>query len=289
MLLLVWLALMSFGGISVLNPAWLQELSQPGVDTEALNYKMFADNHLRQGNVQLAIRQYQYALDIKPDLTGAMVNLAIAFGQVGDIERGIQALEAALEKESVSRGVIYLNLGDLQAKKGDEVAALRAYQSGIEAQRALSAGAEVYPMYEKLGMLFLRRGELDKAREAFVAALENKVDPQVPYQEMLCKSLSRYRDNPEVLRSVQKQLALGPEEMDLSAYDLEFIRYLQGHDPETFRIYAMLGRIDARLGNLDTAARFLERALQIQPGNEIRNELQEIRRRLEASGADTSK
>jgi tetratricopeptide (TPR) repeat protein len=287
-LLLVWLLLMSFGVVSAINPAWLQELSRPGIDTEALNYKKFADDHLRRREYRLAIGQYLYVLELKPDFTGAMVNLAIAYGQVGEVERGIQMLRSALQKEGDPQGDIYLNLGELLEKQGNQDAAMRAYEQAIESRRALCPDSDLYRMYIELGALHERQGELDKARVAYAAALVNKLDPHRAFREMLRRGLGQYRENGEVLQVIRRLIERPTEQIDLSRYDLDIIRYTQQVDPETAGICSALGRIYAAQGDLANAIVFLERALQIQPGNTgVRNGLQAVRRRLEAADPET--
>jgi len=286
-LLLVWLLLMSFGVVSAVNPAWLQELSRPGIDTEATNYKKFADDHLRRGNHRLAIGQYQYVLELDPEFTGARVNLAIAYGQVGEVERGIQLLRSALRQTSGPRGDILLNLGDLLERQGDHDAAARAYEQAIESRRALCADSDLYPMYVKLGALREGQGDLEPARAAYTAALVNRLDPHRTYREMLRRGLGRYRKKDAVLPVIRRLIERPTDQIDLSRYDLGVIRYTQQMDPETARICGALARIHAARGDLAQAIVFLERVLQIQPANTTaRDDLRALRRQLEAAGPE---
>jgi len=288
-LLLVWLGLMSFGVISAVNPGWLQELSRPGIDTEALNYKKFADDHLRHGKVRLAIGQYLYALEIKPDLTGALVNLAVAYRRVGAQPRGIHTLRTALEQETRSPGIIYYNLGELLEKQGKPEEALRAYRQAIEVREAINPGVEIHHMYFKLGSLFYTAGELARAREAFAAALANIEDPAASYLEMLRRSLGIYREDAEILPVVEAELARESGEIDLAVYDLETIRLARERDPRNAQVLRWLGRVEARLGNLAAAVEHLERAAALQPGDsKIKSDLAAVRRHLAGPGGARS-
>ena len=64
MLSVVWLGLMSFGVISIINPPWLQELSRPGIENECLTLKKYGDAALREHQYNLAAGQYRRALEI---------------------------------------------------------------------------------------------------------------------------------------------------------------------------------------------------------------------------------
>lgn len=52
--------------------------------------------HSRQGCADRAIRQYLSLLEIKPDLARARYNLALAYQQLGDLERAMQEAERAI-------------------------------------------------------------------------------------------------------------------------------------------------------------------------------------------------
>ena len=260
-LLLIWLILISFGVISILNPEWLQDLSRLGVESESRDYKNFGDNLLTNGNYRLALAQYQRALEIKPDYTDAMVNMAIAYGRAGDRTRAIDLLKRALQQEDRNRGIIYYTLAEMAEKQNKIDESIRY------CQKALDSEPENYMIYRKLGTLHFAAKKYEKAREFFEISLASQTDLCLPYKKMLKVSLSDYKDDSTHLPIIERELAgeIGPE--NLAAYDLEIIRYLQQNDPEIAKTHNHLGVIYAMQGDVSRATRHFQKSLSIWPGN----------------------
>ncbi len=260
-LLVIWLILISFGVISILNPEWLQDLSRLGVESESRDYKNFGDNLLTDGNYRLALAQYQRALEIKPDYTDAMVNMAIAYGRAGDRTRAIDLLKRALQQEDGDKGVIYYTLAEMAEKQNKIDESIRY------CQKALDSEPEDYMICRKLGTLYFAAKKYEKAREFFEISLASQTDLCLPYKKMLKVSLSDYKDNGTHLPIIERELAgeIGPE--NLAAYDLEIIRYFQQNDPEIAKTHNHLGVIYAIQGDFVKATQHFQNSLSIWPGN----------------------
>jgi tetratricopeptide (TPR) repeat protein len=270
----IWLLLFAFGAISIANPKWLQALSRPGAEMESRNYKDYGDNFLRQNNYRMAISHYKRALEIKPDLVGASVNMAISYSQLGDYARAEKILRDALLIGSAKNGVVYYNLGDLFEKQGKKDQAIRNYRKALdfESQRDLT--------YRKLGRVYLSGEQYGEAKEAFEMALASELDVTSAYRSVLQSCLDELKDDTINLPIVKEQLASQTRPEDLSAYDLTVIRSMQQKDPEIAKTHNLLGLVYARLGDSTKAIEHFEVSLKIWPGNtDAKKNLQLLRQR----------
>ena len=75
-LLFLWLALMVFGGLTYMQPEWLQDLAVAGRSYSADTLRRFGDDFYRQGDYAMAAGQYVKALERAPDQEG------LAAGQI---------------------------------------------------------------------------------------------------------------------------------------------------------------------------------------------------------------
>jgi tetratricopeptide (TPR) repeat protein len=278
-LLLVWTLLMSFGVVSHLNPPWLQALSRPGKDVEALDYKHFGDDALRQRRYADATINYVRSLEIRPGQVPVLTNLAVAYRKAGNFASGARLLTEALHRETSPslKAVIACNLGELREEQGQLDQAVQLYQE------ALGCNVEQDRIYHRLAMLYIKTEEFDKARAAFEMALAKRLDPALEYQQMLQHAADIYADNPTQRPIIEQQLARGVDAEDLRYYDLEIIRSLQQHDPVIASIHDYLGMVCVRLHDIDAAIDHFRQSLQIHPDNpsteERLRQLQQTKRR----------
>ena len=275
-LLIVWLVLISFGVVSALNPPWLAAISREGIEVEARTAKNAGDTLLRQRQYGRAIGLYRYALEIQPDYVGAMVNLAIAFGQVGEPERGEEILRRALQQGTGRTGVIAFNLAELLRRHGKTEEALTYYR------QSLGSSVRQDRVYGRLGDLHLAAERYQDAREAFEMALGIQSDPAASYRKMLRRSLTSFEDDTVSLAVIEEQLGREWTAEDLEAYDLQVVLEAQKTDHEIARTHRCLGIVHGHLGDPVRAIEHLERALEIFPGDrDAANHLEMQRRLLE--------
>ncbi len=115
---------------------------------------------LADGNVNGALHRYQQALDIKPDLTYALMNAAQAYAQIGDHASAERLFRRTLVADPRSAEAANgLGLALANQNRLDE--AKRAFEQAIEIRRNYGSAIN------NLGVLFGSRGDLNNAIAAF--------------------------------------------------------------------------------------------------------------------------
>ena len=260
-LVLVWLALVSFGAISLTNPQWLKEWGHQGAQAESRAYKQYGDSFLHQGDYRRAIASYRKALQITPERVSVMINLAVAYMYAGFFQEADRVLKAASRLESNRQDLISFNLGELLERQGKTEEAVLYYKEAIGSK--LDQGL----VYRKLGLLYLGAKRYEEAREAFEKTLANQTDLKLPYMEMLNRSLDDYEDDTLTLPIIEAQFSRGVGTKDLAPYDLKIIRHLQQTDREIAKTHNHLAYIHVQGKDYQSAARHYQRSLEIWPGN----------------------
>ena len=131
---------------------------------DASIYANRGNAYTRQGNLELAIQDYNTALELDPSHGGAYVGLGNAFDKKGDLERAIQYYSKAIELES-DHPVAYYNRGSAYNKKGEADKAIADYTKVIELRPLIELAhyflGEVYMQVEnwseaKLNLMLAR-------------------------------------------------------------------------------------------------------------------------------------
>lgn len=260
-LMLIWLFLILFAFIAASDPEWLKNIATVGRLGESKAMVDYGDNFLRQRNYRMAIPQYQKALKIKPDHTGALVNMAIAYSLSGDHSGGLQVLRKALKQATSRQGTIFFNMADIFRRQGENETAIEYYKKSI--------GSEVEQdlVYQRLGSLYVEMGRLDDAFAAFEKTLEIQTGVTNPYVKMLKRALPFFEGDSVHTLIIEDQLSRGVSVGDLAAYDLTIIESINAGDPEIAKTHNFLGAICADKENIDKAIEHFESSLNIWPGN----------------------
>ncbi len=260
-LMLVWVFLIAFAVVAATDPQWLRDLSGYGRVDEATGYKDYGDNLLRKKNYGQALAQYRKALDINPDNSGVLINMAIAYNRSGKGEIGLKVLRDAL-KMSPGRGrAIYYNMGDIYKTMGSRDQAIDCYL------KSTADNFEQTSTYCNLGSLYLETKQTENALYAFERALEIQTNPVRLYRNMLKTDMARYEDDKENLKAFEQILNDSTTIEDLKCYDLKIIDYFNNMDPEVSKIHTHLGVIYGTMLNLELSEKHFRRALEIWPGN----------------------
>ena len=152
------------------------ELQQdPGGFTVAEEVRVAVETRGNYDSATRLLEQNQYeqgiALLLKvtesaPNVTAPRIDLGIAYGRVGELDKGIASLKTALELNP-RHPVAYNELGLLQRRKGDFAAARASYEQAI----ALSAGFH----FARLNLAILC--------DLYLADLPCALDNYVAYQQ----------------------------------------------------------------------------------------------------------
>jgi tetratricopeptide (TPR) repeat protein len=263
-LLVVWAALLTFGGIALTNPRWLQNFSNLGAQAEAMAYRHYGDNEFRKHNYRLAIAQYRRSLEIRSDTPEVLLNLAIALFESGDTAGAAKFLADVQRKDLTSRmrQSVFLFQGDANQRQGRSEEALGYYE------KALAEGARPDVVLRKMGAIWMAAKELEKAEQAFQKTLAGQLDPLLYYQDMLWEAADAFKDEPEHAAWIAAEQGRTISESDLARYDLASFRRMMVHDPEISKTENNLGFVAYQRGNLPVALDHFHRALEIWPGNQ---------------------
>ena len=270
-LLFIWAVLFTFGYLSATTPPWLVAISDAGRQVECTDSKNLGDDALQQGNLGLAIAQYQHALGIRPDEGGAIVNLGVALIRAGQPQEGERVLRGGLTviHSDVSRGLILYTLGLLDEQRGNRAAAIANYRE------AIACGGDLVKRYHRLGMLYQAGGDLAQAHETFREALKHQLDPASSYREMLLLGMDALEDDSTHVAVMRGELARSLVADDLARYDLEIIRQVQMRDSSIAITYNYLGWIAIQTEDFISATEYFEQSHDIWPGN--RNAIENLR------------
>jgi tetratricopeptide (TPR) repeat protein len=271
-LILFYLFLILFALVAATEPSWLKNFSQIGRADESRVMKDNGDSYLYQKNYLKAIVYYQRALEIKPDYTGALLNIAIAYNYSGNSEQGLKILQAAIGSNPRQAGTIYYNIAEVLKGQGKKQEAIEYYLKAVDSEIRQEL------IYCNLGVLYFETSDLENALGAFLRALEIQTDPTTPYFNMIKiqKAFSEISDvDLAALKEIEER---GVKVEDLKDYDIKTIESINGSDPEIAKTRNFLGLIYAKQGNFAEAQRQFELAMQIWPGNDdARNNLRALK------------
>jgi len=219
-----------------------------------------------------AVREYEYALRVRPDYFEAQMNLGNALRQLGRAEEGIAALRAAVQLQP-NVGLAHYNLGLALLALNRPEAAYASIERAIQLKPGHADSLDVR------GELLRVAGRHDEAQRDFNAALRR--EPQHAYahhhlaillgatgraQESLAHYETALRLKPDYIEARNNYAAAlvatgrGAEAL------AHFERVLQAR-PEFFDARLNLALALIRLARADDAVGHLETLLRAQPGS----------------------
>lgn len=118
------------------------------------------DVYGRHGDKQAALKEFQKAIELKPDYGDAYHNLANTYRELGDLEKALENYQKALQFNP-NLWQSYQNIGALYFEQKKFDLALKNMQKAVQiSPRDLS-------LHYAIGVVYLKMGEKDKAREIF--------------------------------------------------------------------------------------------------------------------------
>ena len=256
-----WVLLIGFGFVSIANPAWLKELSDPGRHTEALQMREKGDVFLIRGNPNYAVQLYLDALSIQPDMVSARVNLGIAYAQMGMFDEAERTFLEGLKLEPAKEYVIRYNLASMYSDFGDTNSALKMYYQTVK------SAPYPYFTYREIGAIYFNQEDWRSAIYYFQKAFEKRLTIQNAYAGMLEEELRSWPDDPDIREDIQKEIDRGITSQRLAVYDSTVFNQILGKDREISSLQSYLGYANAMVGNLDIAIAHFRFALNIWPDN----------------------
>jgi protein O-GlcNAc transferase len=275
MLFCAWLALISFGAISLCRPAWLKRAGQLGADAESRLYVKHGDSMMRQRQHRAALELYARALQMKPKVPIIMTNMAAAYIQLGDLQSATAILNELkqMELRPGLRSTVFANLSLVAEQQRNISEAITC------CEEARKSTVEPEKVGRRLGGLYMAAGRSAEARTVLEQAAAAQLDPTSLYRKMLVCMVEDESTDADAAADAQRHLAAGVRVEDLQPYALDLFRETLDHDPEVSRTHALLGAVCGQLGDYRAARQHLEAALRIWPQNpEARKNLERLQR-----------
>jgi len=255
----VWTVLLIFGALTLIGPDWLEELSDPGKNAEAIIIKNAGDKFLKSNKFDEAVQQYKQALKIVPDLEGAIANLAITYQKMGYYDMAILSFNHLLKLDIKYPNIIYYNLGDIYEKTGQPNKASESY--------LLAANSAGFPekSFAKAGQIYMEQKDWEKAINYFSLAIDNRKSIENTYKGMLITFQKAYADTSFTYMELDRNIKTKSYMSDLTLYDEKIFNEQLSHDVELAKAYNNIGYCMIMLEKYKEAKEYLKIAINIYP------------------------
>jgi tetratricopeptide (TPR) repeat protein len=264
------------GVLTVIGPDWLEDLSHPGRNVEAITIKNAGDNYLKSGKYGEAIQQYSKAIKIVPDLKSAIANLAIAYQKTGNFKKAIVSFNQLLKLKPEYPDVIYYNLGDIYEKTGQIDKALENY--------ILASETSAFPekSYQKAGHIFMENKDWINAIVNFKLAIDNRRSLDNSYIGMLITNQKAHNDTSNKFIEIEKILADSSYLSLFGNYDEQIFNSQLSTDIDLAKTYNNTGYCLAMIERYNESQYYLKTAIRIYPSyTEAKNNLKVVESFLE--------
>ena len=275
-ILSIWGILICMGILTLISPAWLEEISDPGKNVEATIIKDLGDGFLKNQQYELAIMQYTFALKIVPDMKSAIANLAVAYQKSGKYGKAITAFNYLLKKDPEFPNVIYYNFAVIYEKMKQPEKAINNY--------LLASKTAPFPItsYQKAGKLLMDKKQYNKAIECFNNAINNRLTIENAYKGMLLRDEQLYDDSSENYTIITKLIDTQSYTDSLFIYDRSIFDEMLMHNISLAKTYNNIGYCLAMQEQYNKAISNFNKALEIYPGlTDARNNIKAVRKLME--------
>jgi tetratricopeptide (TPR) repeat protein len=241
---------------------WVARQSEQGALVEADKFLSYGRDLMKEGRLQEAYAAFQRAQQIKPDHAVTLVLIGQTLYAAGDIHSAEFYLKRALALDPPQKDQVYNNLGILYAKRGNVDSAL------VNFQRALDSGVETANIYENIAYLYKAIGNYPRALEAFRKVVEHLPDTKSLYLEMLRTALTDYYGKPDKAADVEvirATLARGVSNEELAVYDAAIVNQRVRMTAKNAERLKNLGEMYQIFGDVDAAERCYHTALELYP------------------------
>ncbi|MCD4772240.1 MAG: tetratricopeptide repeat protein, partial [Bacteroidales bacterium] len=259
-ILSIWAILICMGIFTLISPAWLEKISDPGKNVEATMLKDLGDGFLKNHQYQQAITQYTFVLKIIPDMKSAIANLAVAYQKTGKYKNAIISLNYLLKKDPEYPNIIYYNLAEIYEKLEQPKKAIHNY--------LLASETAPFPAisYQKAGKLLMDQKKYNKAIEYFNDAINSSLTIENAYKGMLIRDKESYNDDPEIYNNFLKLIETESYTKNLKVYDESIFDEMLKHNVSFSKTYNNIGFCLAMKKEYKAAISNFNQALEIYPG-----------------------
>jgi len=238
--------------------------------SESLLHNISGVCYKATGQLELAVKCFEKAAEIKPDFADAHYNLGLTLQELNQLDAAVKSYQVTLAlqhnyvKAHNNLGIIYKELGQLED-------AVKSYQEAIDLQ------PEYAEALNNLGVTFQELGKLDEAVNCYEKAL--KIQPD--YFEVfnnLGNTLNLLSQTDKALNSYRRALAINPDyddalnnigiiyqEMGQLDEAIKYYKKVITINPEHSEANNNLGACHAGLGQFDAAVKNYGKAIAINP------------------------
>ncbi len=191
---------------------WKRKLSI--IPSAALDHNSLANDLAAQGKTAEAVKEYNLAVEAKPDYADAHYNLALAFAKQGRMEEAILHYKAAI-KAQPDYALAHNNLANALAAQGKLEEAVLHYKLALQARPGLAEA------HYNLANALAAQGKLEEAVLHYELTLKARPDLALAYNN-LANALARQGRLEEAVRNYRQALKLNPGYAQ-AAHNLEIV------------------------------------------------------------------
>lgn len=244
-LLMIWIILLIFGMVTLIQPKWLKELSKPGRKEEAESYinkgnriLYSANNNNSKESYHEAIICYREALKIDSLSIEAKANLGVTYLYLNELEDAKAIFEECIKKDTSNCYHYNAYLGDYYERKGNKEKAISYY--------LLSAIANPDPSYplRKAGLFSI---QLNKFEDA-IKLINQSISVEKSFEFFYLAPIKAARHD-AIANNDTINLKIVSEELKKSDYSSDLNRYDMLSFDESYKTSKSLGYAYMYLGD----------------------------------------
>ena len=180
------------------------------------------------GQLEMAVKCFERAVEIKPDYADAHFNLGLTLQELNQLDAAVKCYQVTLALES-SYVKAHNNLGIIYKELGKMADAVKSYEQAIALQPGFAEA------HNNLGITFQELGQLDEAVKCYEEALVIQPD----YIEVLNNhgnTLKLLGQTDEALNSYKQALSINPDYAD-AHNNIGIIYHEMGQFDEAIKCY----------------------------------------------------
>ncbi len=208
----------------------------------------------KQGRLDDAVREFQTAIKLKPDAADAHSNLGVAYQEQGRLDDAIGEFQIAI-KLKPDHDSAHLNLGVAYQEQGRLDDAVKEYQTAIKLK------PDAADVHSNLGAAYQKQGRLDDAIKEYQTAIKLKPDYEADAHNNLGAAYQEQGRLNDAIKEYQTAIKLKPDYAD-AHYNLGVLYRKQGRLEEANRELQAVLKIDAKQKGARTKLEASDRAMK---------------------------